>query len=180
MLRGINVSGQKMIKMPELKKVFENLRFKNVGTYIQSGNVVFEYKKTSETKLNELIEKEIKQHFGYNVSVIIRTPEELIKIISRNPFMKLAEDENKLYFVFLDKNPDKERLERLMSLDFSPEKFQISEREIYHLCPNGYGKAKLNNNVFEQKLKVIATTRNLKTVRELVRLSKVISSHSSE
>ena len=172
MLRGINVSGQKMIKMPELKKVFENLEFENVVTYIQSGNVVFDYKKTNETKLKGTIEKEIKNNFGYDVSVIIRTHEELKKIISKNPFIKLAEDENKLYFIFLNNEPDKERLEKLISLDFSPEKFEISGKEIYFLCPNGYGKAKLNNNVFEQKLKVIATTRNLKTVRELVRLGK--------
>ena len=172
LLRGINVSGQKMIKMAELKKLFEALGFENVVTYLQSGNVVFDYKKISEDKLKNLIEKEIKNNYGFDVSIIIRTPGEIKKLLNKNPYDEGEENENKIYFVFLDAVPDKERIDKLMSTDYEPEKFVISGKEICFFCPNGYGRAKLNNNIFENKLKVVATTRNLKTVRELVRLGE--------
>ncbi|MGI8893008.1 MAG: DUF1697 domain-containing protein [Bacteroidia bacterium] len=170
MLRGINVSGQKMIKMTDLKKLFEYLGFENVVTYIQSGNVVFDYKKISDDKLKSSIKKEIKNKYDFDVSVIIRTPTELKSLLEKNPFTEFPDAENKVYFIFLEKEAEKERIDKLLATDHEPEKFVISGKEIFFLCPNGYGKAKLNNNVFERKLKVVATTRNLKTVRELVRL----------
>jgi uncharacterized protein (DUF1697 family) len=170
MLRGINVSGQKMIKMTDLKRLFEDLGSENVVTYIQSGNIVFDYNKISIDQLKSLIEKEIKNKFDFDVPVIIRTPAELKTLLEKNPFTEFPETENKVYFIFMDKEAEKERIEKFIAADHEPEKFVISGKEICFLCPNGYGKAKLNNNIFESKLKVVATTRNLKTVRELVRL----------
>src|SRR5262245_39571797 len=88
-LRGINVSGSKLIKMTELKAMFEKLGFEDVVTYIQSGNVIFKTsKKDSFEKISEMIEKAIKKKFGYDVPVITTSAEELKKVIDKNPFMK--------------------------------------------------------------------------------------------
>ncbi|MFY9310826.1 MAG: DUF1697 domain-containing protein [Bacteroidia bacterium] len=170
-LRGINVSGQKQIKMADLKKLYEELGFTNVRTFIQSGNVVFESK--SITKLSEKIEKKIKEHYSFEVPVIIRTKEELQKAIDDNPFLKkknIALD--KLHITFLAEQPEEENIKATEAYDYTPDEFYISNKEVYVYCPNGYGNTKINNTFFEKKLKVGATTRNWKTSNELLKMMK--------
>ncbi|MFC2170469.1 DUF1697 domain-containing protein [Calditrichota bacterium] len=102
MLRGINVSGQKKIKMVDLKKMYESLGFKRVVTYVQSGNVVFDSNEKDRTKIASLIEKQIVKSFGYSVPVFIRQPEDLSKIIKNTPFSDgLKYDTGKLCVIFL-------------------------------------------------------------------------------
>ncbi len=88
MLRGINVSGQKSIKMDELIKLFELLNYKNVTTYIQSGNVMFDSSEEKPENIAEKIQKKIKKEFSFEVPVIIRTKQDLSYIINTNPFLK--------------------------------------------------------------------------------------------
>ena len=169
LLRGINVSGHKKIKMPDLKAMFETLGFTNVRTYIQSGNVVFESNAAEE--LESKISTKIQEQFGFEVSVICRTAEEMEQVITRNPYAEMVGFEaEKLYVTFLQQTPSEEKLEALKAFTFEPEMYTVSGREIYVYCFNGYGNTKLNNTFFEKKLKVSATTRNWRTVNELVRL----------
>src|SRR6187399_408069 len=99
LLRGINVSGHKKIKMPDLKAMFEALGFTNVHTYIQSGNVVFESK--SATGLESKISAKILEQFGFEVSVICRTAKEMEQVITRNPYAGMVGFEaEKLYVTF--------------------------------------------------------------------------------
>jgi uncharacterized protein (DUF1697 family) len=175
-LRGINVSGQKKIKMADLKQLYEELKFKDVITYIQSGNVIFKTdKKLTDTELTKRIEKKIFEKYQFEVTVIIRTIKEMEKVQKSNPFLKLKGiDTERLYVTFLDEIPMKENIERINQVDFSPEKFIITGREVYLHCPNGYGRTKLNNNFFENKLKITATTRNWNTVNKLVEMGEGI------
>ena len=172
LLRGINVSGQKQIKMSDLKILFEELNFTNVQTYIQSGNVIFSAKEKSIQKLEDKIASGIKRKFDFNVQVVVITPEEIEYVLKSNPFIKRKKDADKLYVTFLGNNPSDENIKRLNNIDYSPEEYIIDGRYIYLFVPNGYGKAKLNNNFFENKLKVSATTRNWKSVNQLFELSK--------
>ena len=171
LLRGINVSGQKQIKMPELKSLFENIGFQNVATYIQSGNVTFSAKEKSNKKLEDKISSAIKSKLGFDVPVIVVTPEEIEYVIQNNPFFKKKKESERLYFTFLSENPLAENIKKLHAVDYSPEEYIIDGRYIYLFAPNGYGKAKLNNNFIENKLKVFGTTRNWKTVNKLLELS---------
>jgi uncharacterized protein (DUF1697 family) len=171
-LRGINVSGQKMIKMPELKAHLEKAGLVNVLIYIQSGNVVFEYKKESSGKLQELIKTVIAKKFGFDVPVIVKTSEELIEVSQNNPFInKRKADIEKLHVTFLSEEPKKELLEKFIPPANIPGEYAFSGKAIYLLCPNGYGQTKLTNNFFENKLKVTATTRNWKTVLKLAEMA---------
>lgn len=172
LLRGINVSGQKQIKMSELKSMFEEIGFQNVETYIQSGNVIFSTKENSTDKLEAKISSGIKKEFGFDVHVIIVIPEEIEMVIKNNPFIKKKKDAERLYVIFLSSVPPKEMLEKLKTVDYSPEEFICDGKYIYLFVPNGYGKAKLNNNFFEKKLNVYATTRNIKTVKAILALTK--------
>jgi len=174
LLRGINVGGQKSIRMPDLVKVFESLGFKDVRTYVQSGNVIFEYDSVT-SMITSKIEMKLNQTYGFNVNVIIRTKDELEKIISNNPFLKKPQIEiDKLHVTFLSDLPDKQTASDLDIKKEANEQFIIIGKEVYLYCPNGYGKTKLNNQIFEKKLKTIATTRNWRTTNKLLELSKLV------
>jgi uncharacterized protein (DUF1697 family) len=169
LLRGINVGGQKKIKMVDLKNMFETLGFKNVKTYIQSGNIVFDYDCTNTTKLGNYIEKKISETFGFFVKAIIRTDEEFRNLVNNNPFVKEPNVElDKLYVTFMLDIPEPSTVIFLDVKKEENEKFLIISREVYLYCPNGYGRTKLNNAMFEKKLKNVATTRNWKTINNIV------------
>ncbi|OZI10049.1 hypothetical protein BWI93_00555 [Siphonobacter sp. BAB-5385] len=169
LLRGINVSGQKKIPMKELKALYEELSLSEVRTYVQSGNVIFETRETNRDTLIEGIQQKISEKYGFQVSVILRTLEEMQEVIVRKPFPG-SEASPSWYVTFLAKQPDPARIEALQQLDLRPEWFQLLDREVYLSCPKGYGNTKLSNAFFETKLKVTATTRNWRTINELVRL----------
>ncbi len=170
LLRGINVSGQKQIKMSELKTLFEEAGFQDAETYIQSGNVIFSSKKKSPAKISEIISSAVKMKFGFDVQVIVVIPDELEYVFKSNPFVKKNKDPEKLYIIFLSSIPSKENLAKLKAIDYSPEEYIVDNRNIFLFVPNGYGKAKLNNNFFEKKLNVYATTRNLRTIKALLEI----------
>jgi len=168
MLRGINVSGQKKVPMKELKALYEGLGFADVTTYIQSGNVIF---RTAEKKVDSLPKKigdAIRAHFGFDVSVINRTPDEFGHVLKNNPYLQEKElQTEKLYVSFLDEIPKPEHIEKALTHQTQADRFTVLEREVYLYLPDGYGKTKLHNNFMESKLKTVATTRNWKTVNEL-------------
>lgn len=168
-LRGINVSGKNKILMQDLIALFESLNFKNVKTYIQSGNVIFDSK--SLKNLETLIQQKIKEQFGFDVPVIVRTVDEITNILKHNPYLKQKNIElDKLHITFLSETPIKENLAKIHTYSFAPDVFEIIGNEVYLHCPNGYGNTKLSNTFFENKLKVTATTRNWKTVNEIIKL----------
>ena len=173
-LRGINVSGQKKVPMKELKEVYENLGFKKVTTYIQSGNVIF-ISEDNKDELRTKIEGAIKDKFGFDVPVLIISEEELNSSVSNNPFIKEKDiDESKLHLTFLEKIPSRENMEKIEEHHFEPDRFIVSGKDVYVYCPGGYGRTKLNNNFFENKLKVRATTRNWRSVNVLLEMMQEI------
>ena len=161
-LRGINVSGQKKIKMADLRAGLERAGLVEVQSYIQSGNILFRSKISSIEKLRSVLEK----------PTIIKTPEALTAILEKNPYLKVAERKN-LYFTLLDKTPEKHLVERFNSLKFENEDFHLTDGCVYLNCKQGAGKSKLNNNLVEKILKVTATTRNLNTLFKMINLSQI-------
>jgi uncharacterized protein (DUF1697 family) len=85
LLRGINVGGKNPIRMSELKACFERLAFEAVGTYIQSGNVVFRADGADRARLTERLEKAISSTFDYEASVLLRSLEQMRGIVNRAP-----------------------------------------------------------------------------------------------
>ena len=168
LLRGINVSGQKKILMADLKALYKGLGFSNVQTYIQSGNVVFEFQKTAASKLQEMVFEKIKSHYGFEVPNLILTPAEVQEALNNNPYQNVE----KPYFTFLSELPEEMNIETLISISFDNEFFELKGKVIYAHYPNGAGSAKMNNNLIERKLKVSATSRNLNTTKKLLEMSK--------
>ena len=101
-LRGINVSGHRMIKMDALRQLYSDLGFENVKTYIQSGNVVFKFNQIDNKKLADRIEKEIAKRFEFQVPVLVTEINELREIVNQNPFLKdTSKDISFLHVTFL-------------------------------------------------------------------------------
>ncbi len=178
MLRGINVGGGKIIKMADLKAMYESLGFNNVVTYIQSGNVIFASKEERADNVCASIVAAIKKKFKFDVSVLICEPGEIEKIIKKNPFIgQKGVDEKRLYVTFLSEKPSRALVKALAPLTSkSQDEYRVIGKEIYLHCPGGYGVSHLSNNFFEKQLKVTATTRNWTTVNILASLARPKSS----
>ena len=171
LLRGINVAGQKKIRMSDLKALYISLGFYDVQTYIQSGNVIF----GSEQGVDEivtLIEKAISKQYGFEVPVQVCKVEVFEKLIVECPFreLDLVEEGTRVMVTFLENLPNEENVAKLMTYVKEPERLVLHGRQIYLHCPNGYGKTKLSNAFIEKKLGVTATTRNWKSVLKLCEL----------
>ena len=177
-LRGINVGGHKAIKMDALRVMLEDLDFKNVKTYIQSGNVVFQMEKAECRDLETKIEKKIASTFHFDVPVLVKRQIEVVNILKQNPFVNERDEAIEwLHVTFLSNIPEQQFVEKIKDLSTPPDEFILSETAIYLFCPKGYGNSKLSNTFFENKLKVMATTRNWRTVNELVRMAESLASN---
>lgn len=85
LLRGINVGGNNLIKMAELKQSFEAMGFSDVATYIASGNVVFSTKAMPRAKLVKAIESALDDAFGYASRVVVVSADELALVVEEAP-----------------------------------------------------------------------------------------------
>lgn len=176
LLRGINVAGKNKIKMAELKSIFETLNYKNITTYIQSGNVVFSHAPCSTDILTTDIENKINLTLGLTIKLIVITTDEFETIINNNPFLLNPDiEQDKLHLTLLSTKPDPSLVSSLDIKKAPNEKYQITSNAVYLYCPNGYGDTKLTNTNLEKKLKTSATTRNWKTILTLKKLSQQTS-----
>ena len=175
LLRGINVSGHKIIKMETLRKVLEELGFSNISTYIQSGNILFQSDSDDTAKLEHQIAGIITKHFGFDVPVTVVTPDDLKKIVLENPYANdKIEDPAQPYVAFLSEVPATDKLGLLQAVDFKGDNFINIEKALYLQYINHAGDSKLSNSIIESKLKLKATSRNWKTVLKLIELAEAI------
>lgn len=172
LLRGINVGGHKKIRMKDLAVQLKNMGLTNVQTYIQSGNLVVHTQESRPTTLSEQISTCIRQRFSMEVEAITRTLPEFRRVIEHNPFLSNPDiDPTKIHVTFLQHIPTPEVAQSFTNIHFPPDEFVWREGEIFVFCPNGYGRTKLENGLFERHLRIKATTRNLNTIRKLITLA---------
>ena len=141
------------------------MNFKNVKTYIQSGNVIFDTASKSEEAVRKKIENKLTALLDYEIHTMIRTPRELEEIVKNNPFSdaKLSK-ELVLYLSFLSEKPGKEKVTLFESLSTAGESLKIINREIYCLLDKKKPKPLFSTNMVEKKLNVKATSRNWNTI----------------
>jgi uncharacterized protein (DUF1697 family) len=172
LLRGINMTGHNAIKMNRLANLFRQLGYTDAETYIQSGNIVFTCHNSSIDDVSSEIRKAILSEFNFDIAVITRTPDEMKKIISANPFLgEPGFDPSKMAVLFLELKPSDAQILKVADIDYPPDRFHINGSEIYVYCPNGFGKTKLYTNFFEAKMKVTGTARNWRTVNKLMEMA---------
>ncbi|KQO22543.1 hypothetical protein ASF10_09225 [Flavobacterium sp. Leaf82] len=174
-LRGINISGHKIIKMESLRTILAELPIENISTYIQSGNIIFTSNLTNISDLENQIANCIEKHFGYQVSVLVLTLEELQKCVEKNPDPDHnLSDPTQPYVTFLSKKPTTSDLDNFQKIDFQNDKHITINKVLYIIYANPGGNSKLSNTIIENKLNVKATTRNWKTINKLIDLMLIL------
>lgn len=168
LLRGINVGGNRVIKMTDLRAMFERAGATNVETYIQSGNVVFTHALRSTAKLTAQLEAAL------GLVVVVRTAAEMAAVVEANPYPKA--DPKALHVFFLrnvapiDLDPER----------FFPEKWQVVGQQLYLFLPNGVGRSQLVGKLMRKPPVNDATARNWRTVETLVALSASVTANARD
>jgi uncharacterized protein (DUF1697 family) len=171
-LRGINVGGHKSVPMNDLKKAFESLRFKNVRTLLASGNVIFETVPVSTTALQQKIEEKLEKYFGLNISVLIRTMDELQQLSELQPFKGITVTPKiQLYVTFFSEKTKSNLKIPYVSPDKSLKILQVSNNMVFScvtLSP-GSGTIKLMK-ILEKEFGQNVTTRNWNTIVRILNI----------
>lgn len=175
LLRGINVGGNTMIKMSELKKTFVSLGFENVVTYINSGNIAFDCDQkvssvTADSMLAEKIEVAIEKDFAKQIPVMIREQQAIAKILANNPFAGEFESHKEMHVLFLKEDMPAEKLDQLRAAAPDGERYTAIGSELYCHLPKGVIDSLLGKSFLEKKLKLAVTGRNWRTTEKLATL----------
>lgn len=159
-----------MIKMEDLRRTFESLGFTNVVSYINSGNLAFDFGKLAEFKLVAKIEDAIEKGFGKRIPVMIREQPDIARILAGNPFDGQYETHKQMHVLFMSDAMSPDKVNELESQQLSREKFAVKGREIYALLLDGVAESLLTKGYIERKLKTMYTGRNWRTVQKLATL----------
>jgi uncharacterized protein (DUF1697 family) len=170
LLRGINLGRARKVAMADLRTWLTELGYENVRTFLQSGNALFRSDRTP-AELEREIGKRLGEQAGFEVRCLIRDHAELRRVVDADPFGDVATNHSRYAVAFLSERPKKARLATLDPDAFAPERFHIGKREIYVWYPDGIHQSRLNNELTERNLGVVATVRNWNTVRRLMEMS---------
>ena len=168
-LRGINVGGKNKLLMTDLKVLFKEMGFSDIATYIQSGNVIFSSRSLkNNAEIETKIAKGIEEQFKLNIPVIVRSKEEFKTIINENPYAQTSDFEIQKMHITFFKTPTSTI--EIDNKPYLPDLMTPKPWHTYLYLENKYHQTKLSNQLFEKKLKTIATTRNYKTALKILSL----------
>ena len=167
-LRAINVGGH-IVKMEDLRRLFEAAGFDGVQTYIQSGQVIFEAPANDVAELEREIEARLQQALGYRVATFLRSLSELGEITRYVPFPGFEAEENAtLYVAFVRDEPEASAQWQLLSLGDATNSFHVHQREVFWLRRRFPGEPPFSSAFLEKTLQAEATLRNMTTIRKIV------------
>ena len=170
-LRGINVGGNKMVAMAELRTMLESMGFFDVKTLLQSGNAVFRGPAKPPAKLEQQLEAAMTKHFGMSCDYHVRTAAELREAIDANPFKAEAKKEpSRVLLTFFRAPLDQAAVKAAQAAIDGPELVRCDGRHLYMYYPNGQGASKAGA-VVGKILKANGTGRNWNTVLKLADLA---------
>jgi uncharacterized protein (DUF1697 family) len=169
-LRGINLGARNRVAMAELRKHLTEAGYESPRTYLGSGNVVLDADAAPEA-LERDCARLIKEKFGLQIAVVVRTRDELASVVSLNPLGDVAENPRRYQVSFMSGELEPAVVERLAQLTKEPEQMVVAGRELYAWHPDGIGPSKLWAQLAGQKLGVTATARNWATVTKLLAMA---------
>ncbi|HEX8745351.1 MAG TPA: DUF1697 domain-containing protein [Thermoleophilaceae bacterium] len=169
LLRGINLGSRNRVSMPELRELLEGHGYGDVETLVQSGNVVLT-SRLSPARLERELQRQIADGLGVDTPVIVRTRDELARVVEADPFGSVA-DNPKLYQVtFLAEEPPADVARELAELDVAPERIELIGRELYTWHPDGIQRSKVDRLRTSKRLPT-GTARNWNTVTKLLEMA---------
>ena len=170
LLRGINVGGNNIIKMADLRGVLTKAGYLNVRTYIQSGNIAFEHDSAEPEDICEHITSTIMGSHGFAPKTMAFTMDVVAKIIGSNPYPDVETTPKDLHVFFLKTPAIDAQIEALEALKTENERFTITDEAVYLHLPDGAWKSKLASKL-ENHLGVATTARNWRSVNKILELA---------
>lgn len=168
LLRGVNVGGSRKIAMAELRSFAADIGLQEPSTLLQSGNLVFAAEGREPQALERVIEREAVARLGLTTAFFVRTASEWRDVVAGNPFPDEAlGDPSHLLVLFLRKTPRSSEVHALEQVIQGHEVVRAVGRQIYAVYPDGIGRSKLTNAIFERTLGSPCTGRNWNTVSKL-------------
>jgi uncharacterized protein (DUF1697 family) len=164
-LRAINVGGH-TVKMDRLRAEFDALGFRDVETFIASGNVLFAAASGDPSTLEHRIEERLEKTLGYPVATFLRTPEELAAVVGYEPFPERDETTG-LWVGFLKSELSREARDKLVAFRTEVDELESRGREAFWMCRTRFSESKVSGAKMEKALAMPATFRNVTTVRKL-------------
>ena len=175
MLRGVNLGGNKKIKMDALRALCTSIGCADVRTFINSGNVVFRTRQRDLRLLGKSIEDAIEKEAGFRAGVVLRSVREMKDAVARNPFGARKNIEpGKLLVNFLADAPSADTAKKLEALDTAPEELYVRGREMYIYFSNGQGQSKLKWGPIDKLLNMTFTGRNWNTTTKLLEMAEML------
>jgi uncharacterized protein (DUF1697 family) len=171
LLRGINLGPRNKIRMADLRDFVKSLGHEHVRTHILSGNVLFETRRRKAAPLERELETGIKERFGLDIAVLVRTRDELEEIVRNNPLPHADTEGARLFVLFLSENPSRQRIKAIKAEAYKPEEFAVGDRAIYAWFRQGLQSSKLAGALSDKRLGVTVTNRNWNTVTRLLELA---------
>ena len=170
-LRGINVGGHKKIKMAELRELYTSLGLRDTRTILQSGNAIFQTDETDLAVVQDKIEEGIRDHFGFDVRVMLRGTADFRSIFDRHPFTaEQGNEAKKMVVVFLSACPRLDDVDKLRANNPGREFMHASGSELFVFYTDGQARSNLDNNRIERALGLQYTARNWNTCQRLLKL----------
>ena len=167
-LRGVTPVGKNRVPMAELRPALAKAGLRDVRTYIQSGNVLAK-SALGPAAIEALVHEVILKEIGADLAVVARTHPRIKRILESNPFP--ADAASRTYYTLFASAPAAARVRDLLALDFAPDDVRVIGDTLYTLYATKHSDSKFNNNFYERKLKIAATTRNFNTLSRLLELS---------
>jgi len=175
LLRAVNVAGQNMVAMTDLRDLVAGMGFEDVQSVLQSGNLVFRGDGKGGAKLERALEAEAKKRLGLQTDFFVRSAAEWEDVLADNPFHDEARrDPARLVAVFLKEAPAGAAVKALQAAITGREVVRASGRQAYIVYPDGQGRSKLTNAVLEKRLGTRGTARNWNTVLRLAELVRAL------
>jgi len=172
LLRGINVGGKGLLKMTDLRRLFERAGAEEVSTYIASGNVLFSASARDLPGIRRRAESALENVLGAGALTVWRTAAELQRVLEADPFPRAwAKDEAHRYVIFLARKPKVARRAPWRSERDACHVVAMTGLHAYvrsYRLPTGWSG--FPNNMLEDALGVNATTRTWRTVEKLAAL----------
>lgn len=171
LLRGINLGPRNKIAMADLRDLLRSLGHEEVRTLILSGNAVFTSRRRGAPALEREMEGAIRERFGFDIRVLIRTADELAAVVAANPFPAPTGD-GRIYALFLERDLDPERIAAIDPATVEPDRFALGDRVIYVSLTGSLLESKAFAVLTDKRLGVAMTNRNWNTVVKLHALAE--------
>ncbi len=166
LLRGVNVGGNNRLSMADLRATAAGSGFTNVATHIQSGNLVLDGPDDEDSVVESLRAALVERH-GLSVAVVVRSDVDFASVVERHPDVAGTIAPNLLHVAFLDRSPEADVVDAIEADRFAPDRWSLDGRELYLSYPNGSARSTMTIDRFERPWDVVATARNLNTVRKI-------------